>query len=34
MLQVTDAARDELLKVLASDQAKNNHLVIYFQGHG
>ncbi len=34
MLNVTDTARDELQKVLASDQAKDNHLVIYFQGHG
>lgn len=34
MLEITDSARDELQKVLASDQAKDNHLVIYFQGHG
>ncbi len=34
MLQVTNTARDALLKVLASDEAKDSHLVIYFQGHG
>jgi len=34
MLNVSDTARDELQKVLASDQAKGNNLVIYFQGHG
>ena len=34
MLTVTDTARDELQKVLASDQAKGNHLVVFVQGYG
>ena len=34
MFVISDTARDELQKVLASDQAKEQHLVIYFQGQG
>lgn len=34
MLNVSETASAELQKVLASDQTKGNHLVIYFQGAG
>lgn len=32
MLVISDTARDELQKVMASEQAKDAHLVIFFQG--
>jgi hypothetical protein len=34
MLDVTDAAKTALLKVLSSETAKQRHLVIYFRGYG
>jgi Fe-S cluster assembly iron-binding protein IscA len=34
MLAVTDSASTQLQTVLDSEQAKNKHLVIFFQGHG
>ncbi len=32
MFQVSDAARDEINKVMTSEQGQGNHLIIYFQG--
>jgi Fe-S cluster assembly iron-binding protein IscA len=32
MFQVTDTARDEINKVMTSEQGKDNYLIIYFQG--
>ncbi len=34
MLDVTDTASSELQKVLDSDQAKDKHLIVIFQGVG
>jgi len=34
MLAVTDSASTQLQTVLGSEQAKNKHLIIFFQGHG
>ena len=34
MFEVTDSARDELVKVFDNEQAKNKELVLYFQGYG
>lgn len=34
MLEVTDIARDNLLKVLDSETAQDKQLIIYFQGFG
>ena len=34
MLVVSDTASTELKNVLASDQAKDKNLIIFFQGHG
>ncbi len=34
MLVVSDLAKENLQKVLESDQAKGKNLIIFFQGHG
>ena len=34
MLAVTDSASTQLQAVMASEQAKDKHLIIFFQGHG
>lgn len=34
MLNVTDKASEELLKVLESDKAKGKNLVIFYRGSG
>ena len=34
MLEVTDIAKEELTKVLTSENAKDRQLVIYFRGYG
>ena len=34
MIHVSPTADTELKKVLATEQAKSKHLVIYFQGYG
>lgn len=34
MLQISERAGEELNKVLASEQAKDKHLVLYFMGAG
>ncbi len=34
MFIVSDSARDELQKVLASDKAKGSSLIIFLQGFG
>ena len=34
MIEVTDNAKDELVKLLETEQAINKQIVIYFQGFG
>lgn len=34
MLKVSDIARDELLKILESDMAKDKDLILFYQGSG
>jgi hypothetical protein len=34
MLNVTDKASEELKKFFTTEQNKNNHLIVYFQGVG
>jgi hypothetical protein len=34
MLNVTDKASEELKKFFITEQNKNNHLIVYFQGVG